>query len=140
MTACAFQILQIRGAFCAFQILRIRGAFWLLGASNPVKTVSEPGVVADFNARSHCSNYLEPAGSSGRELLLDNPVRIGGDNSLVLFAIALIKSALGGLFLAIGTYIFGCKHVQIYSHHRRTLYSTFGSDKKIFPSQTLWIS
>jgi hypothetical protein len=23
-------------------------------AGNPVKTVSEPGVVADFNARNHC--------------------------------------------------------------------------------------
>jgi hypothetical protein len=73
-------------------------------AGNPVKTVSEPGVVDDFNVRNHCTNYLEPAVSSGRELLSDNPVHIRGDNSLVLFAIALIKSALGGLFLAIGTH------------------------------------
>jgi hypothetical protein len=48
-------------------------------AGNPVKTVSEhggiippwsaPGVVADFNARNHCTN-LELAVSSGRELSL----------------------------------------------------------------------
>jgi hypothetical protein len=53
-------------------------------------------------------NYLEPAvssGMSGHELLSDNPVRIRGNNSLVLFAIALIKSALGGLFLAVGMHM-----------------------------------
>jgi hypothetical protein len=77
-------------------------------AGNPIKTVSEPGVVADFNARNHCTNYLnmEPAVSSRRrELLSNNPVHISGDNSLVLFSIALIKSVLGGLFLAIGTHM-----------------------------------
>jgi hypothetical protein len=37
-------------------------------AGNPIKTVSEPGVVADFNARNHCIIYLEPAVSSGHEL------------------------------------------------------------------------
>jgi hypothetical protein len=80
-------------------------------AGNPVKTISEPGVVADFNAQNHCTNYLEPVVSSRRELLSDNPVHIRGDNSLVLFAIALIKTALGGLFLAIGAHavIFDCE-------------------------------
>jgi hypothetical protein len=38
--------------------------------------LSEPGVVVDFNAQNHCTNYLEPAVSSGRELLSDNPVHI----------------------------------------------------------------
>jgi hypothetical protein len=36
--------------------------------------VSEPDVVADFNAQNHCTNYLEPAVSSGCELESDNPV------------------------------------------------------------------
>jgi hypothetical protein len=39
-------------------------------AENPIKTASEPGVVADFNVRNHRTNYLEPAVSSGRELSL----------------------------------------------------------------------
>jgi hypothetical protein len=30
-------------------------------AGHPVKSVSEPGVVADFNVRNHCTNHLEPA-------------------------------------------------------------------------------
>jgi hypothetical protein len=67
--------------------------------ANRVGKPSEPGVVADFNARNH----YKLSGTGGfiwTRAESDNPVRIGGDNSLVLFAIALLKSALlVGLFL-----------------------------------------
>jgi hypothetical protein len=65
-------------------------------AGYPVKTVSEPGVVSRFQ----CAKPLYKLSGTGAFIwtwaVVDNPVRIGGDNSLVL---------LRGLFLAMGTHM-----------------------------------